>query len=262
MSRFLRGIWLALALAAASASASDIRVVTESWAPFNYEDPATGKPAGFSVELLKAALERLGRQSAIEFLPWERAYRTALAEPNVLIFTMARTAERDNQFKWVAPIYPRTIYLYKLRSRTDIQLKSIEDARRYRIGTKADNDAATRNLISLGFMPGQNLETLHGNDRQNLQELKLGRVDLIIASEWQLPHDASSAGFPLTDFERTVALPTPQEEQYYFAFSMLTPDAVVAEFRRAFEKLREDGTYERIRRQHIGGRDGITPPAR
>lgn len=238
-----------LAFACGRATAADFRAVTEDWPPFNYQ--REGRSTGFAIELLQAASSRLGQEIPAEFLPWERAYRIAQHEPNVLIFTMARKPEREALFKWVFPIAPRTIYLYKLAKRTDIQLKTIDDARHFKIATRGESDAATADLLRLGFQSGVNLDMLHGgSDENNLQKLVFGRVDLVAASELQLSHTARSLGRQPGEFERTVKL-SDTGEMYYFAFSRGTPDALVSRVRKAFEGLSADGTVERIRRKYL-----------
>lgn len=237
-----------LALASVRAAAADFRAVTEDWPPFNYQKD--GRSAGFAIELLEAVATRMGREVPVEFLPWERAYRIAQREPNVLIFTMARKPERESLFKWVYPIAPRTIFLYKLAKRTDIQLKSIEDAKRFIVGTKAESDASTIDLLKLGFRKGVNLDMLHGSDEGNLNKLLLGRIDLVAASELQMNHLLRMLGRQPGELERTVAL-SGSAESYYFAFSPGTPDALVTELRQTFEQLHADGSLERIRRKYL-----------
>ena len=238
---------LGLLMISQPAPAASFRVVTEEWAPFNFQD--NGQPTGFSVELLQAALELVGEQPVIEFMPWNRAYLTAQNEPDVLIFTMARTPEREALFQWVAPIRAREILLYRLSSRIDIQLTSLEDAKAYKVGSNALEDASTQDLLKLGFELGKNLELITGKDVQNIQKLKLGRIDLLPMAELQMAASVKAAGFAVEDFEPTIALSATGEE-YYFAFSPGTPDVTVSRLRKAFETLRSNGTYDALLRKY------------
>jgi polar amino acid transport system substrate-binding protein len=187
-------------------------------------------------------LKLADEQPRIEFMPWNRAYKIALQEPDVLIFTIARTPGREKLFKWVSPIFPRRMYLYRLASREDIQLKTLEDARRWQVGSNALQDASTQDLLRHGFVVGKNLQLITGKDVQNLQKMQLGRIDLLPASALQIAAAAREAGYPVTDFVPTVLL-SGDGEDYYFAFSRGTPDAMVASMRQAFEQLRANGTY-------------------
>jgi hypothetical protein len=40
----------------------------------------------------------------MEALPWARAYRVAKEQGNTIIFNIARTANREKQFKWIGKI--------------------------------------------------------------------------------------------------------------------------------------------------------------
>jgi polar amino acid transport system substrate-binding protein len=240
-------VLLVLTLTGRQTVAADFRVVTEEWAPFNYMEG--GEPKGFSVELLQAAFKKMGKAPTIEFLPWTRAYRIATSEPNVLIFTISRIPERESLFKWVAPIYPRVMYFYKIRKRNDIQLKSVEDAKRYMIGTPSKSDSATLNLLSLGFN-SEKLDMLATGGTDNAKKLAMGRIDLMISSEPHMLHAIKIGNLNPADFVKTIPVLTNQGN-YSFAFSMNTPDEAVKSLRQALQKVKEDGTYNKLKRKYF-----------
>ena len=228
-------------------AADTLKVVTEEWAPFNYLEQ--GKLAGLSIELLEAAARRAHFQTQIEVLPWERAYRKALNEPDVLIFTMARKAEREHLFEWVAPIYSRTIYLYKARHRADVRLDTLQDARRYKVVAAGENDASAVDLRNAGLERGNNLLYVYGADVQRLRMLMAGRVDLMPMHELQVPLLAREIGMAPGEFVRLLPLNV-GEDDYYFAFSKGTSPERVERLRKAFKSLRVDGTYDSIVRRY------------
>ena len=41
----------------------------------------------------------------IQLVPWTEGYQAALKGNNTVLFTTARTPEREQAFKWVGPIY-------------------------------------------------------------------------------------------------------------------------------------------------------------
>ena len=256
MSEFLRaairlGIRAAIGVACLtggpSGAAEVLKVVTEEWAPFNYSEH--GKLTGLSVELLDAAARRANFQTSIEVLPWERAYRRALSEPGVLIFTMARKSEREHLFEWVAPVYPRTIYLYKSRHRADIRLETLPDARRYSVVAAGESDASAVDLRNIGLERGKNLLYVYGSDAQRLRMLLAGRVDLMPMHELQVPLLAREIGVAPGEFVRLLPLNV-REDDYYFAFSKGTSPEQVERLRKAFKSLRADGTYDTIVRRY------------
>ena len=130
------------------ASAQEVRFVTEIMAPFQVND---GKRlSGFAVELVDEIKRRTGIKAQIEVYPWARAYNIALTEPNVFIFTLVNTPERLQQFNWIGDYYTVTDSFYALKSRRDIVIKSMNDAKKY-ITCIPRDDVAEQRLEKLGF---------------------------------------------------------------------------------------------------------------
>ncbi|MEI8631015.1 hypothetical protein P4S72_00655 [Vibrio sp. PP-XX7] len=74
----------------------------------------------------------------------------ALDEKDILIYSIARTKERESLFKWVGPIAPYNVYLFKLKARSDIIVNTLEDVKKYRIGG-AYQDVKQLYLVSQGI---------------------------------------------------------------------------------------------------------------
>ena len=72
-----------------------LEVLTEDWAPFNYQN--NGKITGFSSEVVKAVLNEAEIPYQIRMGVWKGVYSRALSEPNILIYTISRTAEREDK---------------------------------------------------------------------------------------------------------------------------------------------------------------------
>lgn len=227
--------WLALLmlLAAPALHAQTVQAVTEDSA---YSYLAQGRVAGPATEVVRAALARAGFEEArIDLYPWARAYEMALSQPNVLIFLIARTPEREHRFKWVAELMKMQYHLYKRASRTDIQVASLEAARRYSIGVIRD-DVRQQYLKRKGF---EHLVESAGND-ENFRQLLAGRVDLVALAQSDATllcakyHvDCSTVTRVLTLDELTVGL--------YMAFSKATDDPVAARLGRAYQALKAEG---------------------
>ena len=54
--------------------------------------------------------------------------------PDVLIYSIGRTAQREKLFKWVGVIAPTQYYLFSLPQR-NLKLQRLEDAKEYQIAT-------------------------------------------------------------------------------------------------------------------------------
>lgn len=238
-----------LACCASQASAAEpLRVVTEELPPYNMT--RDGRLTGMSTEVVQAVLRHLDLQAQIQSMPWARAYDIALNDENVLIYSIARTAEREALFKWVGEIAPMHWYLYA-RPGSGIRLSSLDDARRYQIATVMQ-DAGEQYLRGKGFEIGQNLQS-NNKYSYNYEKFKLGRVDLWISIELNALYLIRQAGEkPEEMVVPVLSLPDLGEGGgLNMAFSRQTPDELVERFRRGLDSIHRDGTYAAIARKWL-----------
>ncbi len=83
---------LFLTVVSTAAWGGRITVLTYEWAPFNFEEE--GQIKGIAADVTREALRRAGVEGEIQMCPWARAYRWTKEDENVMLFTIARTAER------------------------------------------------------------------------------------------------------------------------------------------------------------------------
>lgn len=229
-------------------AATDIRIVTEELPPYNMTQG--GRLTGMSTEVVQAVLKEIGLQASIQSMPWARAYDIALNSENVLIYSITRTAQREKLFKWVGVIAPMHWYLYSTPG-SNIQLKNLNDARKYQIATVKE-DAGEQYLVTKGFTVGKNLQS-NNKYAYNYEKFKLGRVDLWISIELNALYLIRQAGDdPARMVVRTLSLPDlGGDDGLNMAFSLKTPDAVVARFRKGLESIRTNGTYDAIAKKWL-----------
>jgi len=226
----------ALMLAGGAWAATPLTVVTEEFPPYSYA--AGGKLAGYSVEVVQRALDGAGIDHSMTLYPWARAYHMGLSKPNVLIFSIVRTPEREQQFQWIAQIAKRSVYLYKLARRRDIRVATVADMRRYRIAANR-GDIVEETLHQLGME-----SDLSDQDQTSLRKLMAGRVDLMVASEASIKGVCAGAGISCTLLERT--MPMPGLTDYYVAASLGTPAETVRLLRAAFAKIKDTPLIDRL----------------
>ena len=91
--------------------ASTLTYMTEEYPPYQYKEAGTLK--GLSVDLLKLMWAKMGvPEQAIAVYPWARGYNLIQNHPNSVLFSMIRTPEREQMFKWVGPIFTaRTVLI-------------------------------------------------------------------------------------------------------------------------------------------------------
>ena len=131
---------------------------------------------GISSDILRAVCERAQVQcQQILRFPWQRVYQQTLDDAGYGLFSTARTAEREGLFKWVGPIASNEWVLFS-KGDSSIQLNSLDDARRYRIGGYK-GDAKTQFLLDRGLEVQTALR-----DSENVKKLERGQIDLWMTS--------------------------------------------------------------------------------
>ena len=225
----------------------ELRVVTENLPPYNYQEGTAVK--GVATEVVQALLQEVGLQADIQVLPWVRAYLQALEKPNVLIFSIVRTLDREDLFHWIGKVSVSKSYLFKRADREDIQIRRLEDAKSYLIGTWRE-DVREQYLISHGFVRTKHLD-ISGNPSQNIQKLLLKRLDLVADSELSFYFQLRQLGYTSHSvtkaFElKDVYLP------FYIAFSKKTSPDLVEAFRQALERVKRKGIFQAIHQKYLG----------
>jgi polar amino acid transport system substrate-binding protein len=231
-----------LILITISAFAQEVKIVTENYPPYNYEE--NGKVKGVSTEIVRAVLKEMGLNIKITVYPWARTYRLALEEPNTLIYSIARTPEREHKFKWVGVIAPADQVLLSLKERTDIKLNNLDDTRKYKIGTVRD-DVIEHHLLSNGFKVGKNIDRCN-NYNSNIKKLLRKRMDLCAIGKLVGYNILRKIGHEPGDTVKQVYRFDVLSKGVNMAFQKDTPDEVVNKFRRGLEKIKENKTYDKI----------------
>lgn len=172
---------------------------------------------------------RAGISYAMQQYPWKRAYAMALSRPNGCVFATTRTPEREALFKWIGPIEESEWYLAG-RAGRDFQIKTLEDARAYRIGTYS-GDARHEYLRARGFTldPAQ-------SDSANLPKLLLGRIDL-----WAMAMPKGTAPGS-ADYPPDSVVPVLKfnSVRLYLACNRAVPDSVVERMNSAAEAVERE----------------------
>lgn len=225
--------------------AEQIMVVTEDWPPFNYEKD--GQIVGFATEIVRRTLEKADFKAKFKIFPWARAYKMALNDKNTLIYTISRTIERENHFKWIGPYADRSIFLYKLSSRNDINISSLEDVKKFKIGLMRE-DATHQYFIGKGFSEHKNLDITSKEDL-NIKKLFIGRVDLIAGNEISLKYKFKELGFNYNEISKI--FPIIESGGYYMAFSKSTSDEICNKVESSFNQLESGGIIKAIKNNYF-----------
>jgi polar amino acid transport system substrate-binding protein len=236
----LRPTWFALllVLTCASSHAESIEAVTEDTSYSYLQD---GQVAGPATRAAEAMLQRAGLNDySLALYPWARAYDMALQKPNVLIYLIARTPERESLFKWVGEVTHIEYHFYKLRGQPDVQVHSLADAKRFSVGALRD-DVRHQYLQAEDFTK---LVVAAGN-RENFKRLLNRQVQLVPMPERDAMLLCAEAGVDYASLEKVYTLDALTSD-LYMAYSNSTDDEIVTRSRAAFAGLKAEGLLMRL----------------
>lgn len=225
------------------AAQPDLKVITEDWAPYNYEE--NGELKGFSIEIVQAVMDELGEEYPISIYPGVRGDRMLETLPNVMYFSLFRTPEREDKFKWIGPISQEAIYFYK-RKDNPHTYQTIDDIKHANNITVPYKGLIANKVDELGIT---NVMKLSSRDRQfsllfsNRAELAVNTSPLGVAyylKQIDKPVDSLvSTGVKLLEFP------------LYIACSKEIPDSVIERWQAALEKVKSSEKYEQIYSKYL-----------
>ncbi len=230
-----------------------LQIITEEFPPFSYAD-ANGQAAGQATDVVNGILTRLNQSAEIGILPWSEGYSRALAGPDVVLYSTARTDEREHLFKWVGSIASFDYMLYA-KNGSAPQINSLEAAKKVgKIGVVKD-DARYQFLLQNRF---DNIVTCE-TDTECLRDLLAGNTDLWLGSTANAATIAEKAGIDPSSFTEVYPVRT---VQMYIAFSNDTPDTIVQNWQDALDAMKRDGTFDAIRQNYgLSASAGTEVPA-
>lgn len=239
------------------AHAQSLRIVTEHWPPMTYEK--SGTPEGMAVELVRLIQKNLENKAEIEVMPWSRAYHIATTKPNVLLFTVLRTLEREKLFTMMGPIAEGEIALY-IRSKPNSKILPSVDTIKSDLTVGAHRGTAFHHILEQqGFkkiIPVNSSESA-------VKMLMTGRLDILCDDELVVPELFRRSGYDIDDFQKVASL---TNSGLYLAFSRGTDASLINHWKNALSVMLHDGSLEALHRKwfsHIKAPKKIlllTPP--
>ena len=226
-----------------TAYGGDLRIYCPEGPPTNYtaED---GSVTGFTTDIVREIQKRVGDDSEIETYPWKRAYGIALSEPNVVLFTASRNADRDSKFHWVTQVTTRRSVFFS-KADSPLKIYKMEDAKLVTsIGVLRGGNRAkflTRNNFA-------NIAPVNQKG-QNIRKLLAGRVDLIFMSTLEAASEAKLCGVPFDKIEPRYTVFT--NDSYIVMSKNGTPVETAIRWIKAARQLKDDGTFRKISEKWI-----------
>lgn len=213
-----------------------VKVLTEVLPPYA-EFTAKGQLVGTAVVAVESMLVDAELEFATDVYPWARSYNLAKSQPNTLIYSIFRNEEREAYFHWFCPLLPKqSIFLFRLAERTDIDVKTVEDLKKYKIGA-VRGDAIAKLLQTMGFNKGEHLD-LSSDGGVNLKTLYRGRIDLMAGNWSSTLTRVKQIGKPISSVKTAFDLTPNQEFIPCMALNKKSDPRIVKRIQNAFEKYK------------------------
>jgi polar amino acid transport system substrate-binding protein len=214
-----------------------VRVVMEISPP--HQMWLNDQPAGITTSLVQRILQLADLPAQFEVYPWARGFKLAKNTPNVLIFNMARTQDREDDFIWIGEVNCYQLSFFTLATRTDIALSSIEDAKAYSIAAARD-DFSSQWLQQQGFT-----KQLHESIdiEQSWHLLRNGKVDLVVDDPFAATYMAQRMHLQPEDIRQVMPLPA-LSQKTWLALHKSSDPALVARLQQAFARVTQETIYQ------------------
>lgn len=243
------GLALLLNCACAIAQPGGWRVYTHSLGDQAFKDgnvlvarEHAGKRA-FYLALTQALMAELREDTLIQEVPLARGLILVQQGPQVALFNLNRTPERESAMKWVGPISRDRDVLYE-RADQPTRIKSLDDARNLSVcvlrGNVHDNILSKKGFTRL---------TRHSSYEGCLRMLALGRVQLVATAEDGHVQKVRHAQLDPAGFRNTRVQIA--ETVGYIALSPETAIAEVQRWQAALDRLNRDGTAGQLLQRFV-----------
>jgi len=221
---------------------NNLHIATEDYPPISFKNK-DGKADGLASEVATIIMGKLNMTQKIRVWPWARDYKLLKKGPNYLVFSVARTKERDPLFQWVGPIFSMNTGFYTKKN-SKLKITSLDDAKKlHKIGTYLES-------FDKQYLENQHFTNLDStrNNILNIKKMMIGRFDVITATNVTIKAMVKKAGYTMNDIKNTYTF---LSTGVYFAFSKDVPFEVVNAWGQELEKLRNSGDLKKIREKWL-----------
>ncbi|WP_415903513.1 substrate-binding periplasmic protein [Neptuniibacter sp. QD29_5] len=214
------------------------QIQTEDFAPYAYELP-NGEIDGMALDIIHWMLDDLAIDSPILMLPWARAIHNTRTKNWNVLFSVARTPEREDWFQWVGPFYSDEILLFRKKT----------------IGTPPPSPTTIKQyglvLVTRDY-PEEKILTQQGyknlayttNPSISLKMLLGNRADYLALGKAALPCLLAKEKINIETIESTgISI---HSTELYIAMSKSTPTSEVQRWQNSLDKLKSSSMYEKF----------------
>lgn len=189
-----------------------------------YQTFENGQVAGVNTQWVQRLLTKAELTADFSIYPWARAMNIAKTQPNVLIYAIARTTEREDDFYWVVRMAQFEQTLISLRVRQDEVMYKIEQQQRVSLALPRDH-AANDYIKNLSFAAF--IDVLHTATSDEAWQLLVNeRVDVVVENPQLLPAMLPAMNLDLGLVHVIETIPGSRHHAYLAASKGTEPDVI------------------------------------
>ncbi len=232
--------------ALAQDKAPALPVSSAEFPPFEYTD-ATGQVMGTDTEIVAQVFKRMGYQAQIRIAPWSRVEEEGQLGTIAAIFSITKTAEREQHYYFSNPINNVKDVLYKQKS-NPLNWATLDDLKPLRVGISAKYQYATFFMDAI-MNKKFAVEATFGASPEltNLRKLLASRFDVFICevNVCQYLIRQAAPRFDTIDYMPQTVGPV---RHFHVAFSKKWPGALALsqKFNAELAQFIKEGQRERI----------------
>ncbi|WP_338478811.1 transporter substrate-binding domain-containing protein [Pseudomonas trivialis] len=220
-----------------------LRIVTEPWAPYVYDDKGTMR--GLDYETTVIVFERLGVQVQWQFLPWKRCLAMLEQGHADGVLDIFRNHERDAQLLYPSePLSTVEFVLFYANDRPH-PARSLDDLAGLTVGTSPGYLYAD----SFNDAPQFNREPAASHEA-NFGKLLLGRIDLAITDRRVGQHLIKSLA--LQDKVSQAPLVVNRQPQFLAVRRGAGMDLLVQRFAAELKRFKQEPAYAALSAKYAG----------
>lgn len=225
------------------ARAEQLRIVTDPWAPYVYEE--NGEPKGIDYEVTAEVFHRLGIEVRWEFMPWRRCLlmiEQGLADGVMDIF---QTAHRNSLLYYPSePLSEVEFVLFQANARPHA-VNSLDDLEGLTVGTSPGYNYGDAFLDSALFR-----RESAATQEANFGKLQLGRIDLLITDRRVGRFMINQLG--LQDQVSELPLVVSRQSQYLAVRRNAGMDLLAQRFAAELRRFKREPAYAELQaRYHV-----------
>ncbi len=205
--------------------------------PGNFTDD-NGQMTGLAVDFIKEIQQRVGDNSPIKIFPGARLIKYSLTKKNFVIFSLSRTASREDNYHWISLVMRKPLVLFALKGHS-LNINSLEDAK------KVPAIGVLRKSVQHDFLTQKGFNNIKptSNHKQNLEKLLRKRISLMFHSMQGAAKLCQDLNIDFSELEPVLM---PKVSLSSIAISKNSDPQIVQAWQQAAQAIKDDGTFAHL----------------